>query len=89
MKPNRFQTLFGLALGLALLAVVLFAASVQSKANKAQAGASSVPKTETKASAALDQVFARLGSEQKTEAEEALMKSSIFPLMTASTSVVW
>ena len=71
MKANRFQTLFDLALGLALLAVVLFVASVQSKANKAQAGASSVPKTETKASAALDQVFARLGSEQKTEAEDS------------------
>ena len=77
MKQNRFQTLFGLALGLALLAVVLFVASVQSKANKAQAGASSVPKTETKASAALDQVFARLGSEQKTEAEDSAENKEI------------
>ena len=60
MKQNRFQTLFGLALGLALLAVVLFVASVQSRANKTQAGASSVPKTEAKASAAMDQVFAAI-----------------------------
>ena len=77
MKANRFQTLFGLALGLALLAVVLFVASVQSRANKAQAGASSVPKTETKASAALDQFFARLGSEQKTEAEDSAENKEI------------
>ena len=77
LKQNRFQTLFGLTLGLALLAVVLFIASVQSKANKAQSGAPSVPKTETKASAALDQVFALLGSEQKTEAEDSAENKEI------------
>ncbi len=77
MKQNRFRTLFGLALGLALLAIVLFIASVQSKANKTLAGAPSVPKTETRASAALDQVFALLGSEQKTEAEDSAENKEI------------
>ena len=76
MKQNRFQTLFGLALGLALLAVVLFAASAQSEANKEQANAPSAQKTEAKEFAARKSE-AKTPSEQKTEAKDSAENKEI------------
>ena len=76
MKQNRFQTLFGLALGLALLAVVLFAASAQSEANKAQANAPSAQKTEAKETAG-QIAEAKTPSVPKTEAKESAENKEI------------
>lgn len=70
MKHNRFKTLWGVALGFALLAVVLFAASAQSEANKSQANAPSAQKTEAKKPAG-QIAEAKTPSVPKTEAKDS------------------
>ena len=70
MKHNRFKTLWGVALGFALLAVVLFAASAKSEADKTQANAPSTQKTEAKEPAG-QIAEAKTPSVPKTEAEDS------------------
>ena len=70
MKHNRFKTLWGVALGFALLAAVLFAASAQSEADKAQANAPSAQKTEAKEPAG-QIAEAKTPSVPKTEAKDS------------------
>ena len=70
MKHNRFKTLWGVALGFALLAVVLFAASAKSEADKTQANAPSTQKTEAKEPAG-QIAEAKTPSVPKTEAKDS------------------
>lgn len=71
MKQNRFKTLWGVALGLVLLAAAPFTAFAQ-----ADAKTDAVPKTESKEAAA-QKADKKTPSEQKAEAKEAAENKEI------------
>ena len=73
MKTNSFKRLWGVALGLALLAAAPFIAAAQAQA---EAKTDAVPKTESKEAAA-QKADKKTPSEQKAEAKEAAENKEI------------